>query len=199
MTPLRRDGPGPFIGRARHHLGGLLYRVQHYICQSVSTNTHDAHRLLVIFVNSVRSHAATASYYFLLAQVSTSYGHSERSQTLRTSNQHLRHCACTRDTILPSHMYCCTNSITLVSAPATRDRYTAQRNLNQELLTNIGGALNVVDTPQGTPSDPQSITLPAHPPTPRHTHATVHTSTLFTLHRTRDPQPIHSSAAALKL
>ena len=53
---LRRDGPGPFIGRARHHLGELLYRVQHYICQSVSTNTHDAHRLLVIFVNSVGSH-----------------------------------------------------------------------------------------------------------------------------------------------
>ena len=96
--------------------------------------------------------AATASYYFLLAQVSTSYGHSERSHTLRTSNQHLRHCVCTRDTILPSHMYCCTNSNTLVSAPATRDRYTAQRYLNQELLTNIGGDLNLVDTPQGTPS-----------------------------------------------
>ena len=59
--------------------------------------------------------AVTASYYFLLTQVSTSYGHSERSHTLRTSNQHLRHCACTRDTNLPSHMYCCTNSNTLVS------------------------------------------------------------------------------------
>ena len=119
--------------------------------------------------------AATASYYFLLAQVSTSYGHSERSQTLRTSNQHLRHCACTRDTNLPSHMYCCTNSNTLVSAPATRDRYTAQRYLNQELLTNIGGALNIVDTPQGTPSDPQSITFTCAPP---HSHTAWHTFTL---------------------
>ena len=52
MTPLRRDGPGPFIGRARHHLGELLYRVQYSICQSVSTNTHEAHRLLVIFVQA---------------------------------------------------------------------------------------------------------------------------------------------------
>ena len=123
----------------------------------------------------------------MLAQVSTSYGHSERSHTLRTSNQHLRHCACTRDTILPSHMYCCTNSITLVSAPATRDRYTAQRYLNQELLTNIGGDLNVVDTPQGTPSDPQSITFTCtHPTVLGHSPARSHV--LSTVHTPKYPQ-----------
>ena len=70
----------------------------------------------------------------------------------------------------------------------------------KHLATPTVGDLNFVYTPQGTPSDPQSITLPAHPPhlgtltlpfTPvRYSHCTV---------RTRDPQPIHSSAAALKL
>ena len=56
MTPLRRDGPGPFIGRARHHSGGATVpRVQHSICQSMSTNTRVAHRLWVIVVQDVGS------------------------------------------------------------------------------------------------------------------------------------------------
>ena len=61
------------------------------------------------------------------------------------------------------------------------------RYINQEQFTNIGGDLILVDTPQGTASDPQSITFtcapPCAPPTARDVHTTVHT--LTSVHRPR--------------
>ena len=71
----------------------------------------------------------------------------------------------------------------------------------KHLATPTVGDLNFVYTPQGTPSDPQSIiftcALPPHLGTLTLPFTPV--STLFTLHRTRDPQPIYSSAALLQL
>ena len=56
----------------------------------------------------------------------------------------------------------------------------------KHLATPTVGDLNFVDTPQGTPSDPQSITFTCAPPhTSAHSRyrSHLHTSTLFTLHR----------------